>query len=225
MSLNNVIRCVLSLQRPVATVDPSSTRYSLGSALITPATEGRVYVTGCDGRAMSVTLTDGECLDGKEHFAPAEVVAKVGKKGKRAELNGQWLVDNKTLVAPTEGRYPKTSEVLPSFENRKPMMVINLDAELLANVQKSIGGEDRKGLTLIFIDGESAVAVEGQHGIGVVMPLSYRERSETYDDATARQVERYEAKRKEYVAAREGRDNSISDIVKPAEVAELVAAE
>ncbi len=180
--------------------DAESSRYSLGGIHISPG-EGGVWATATDGRHMAIVKYDGEA--DKPQLVPTDVLPT--RKGDlngnyNVTLNGRWEGDNGRFADTPTGRFPHACDVVPNL----PPGVIQLaiDPTYLSNLQKALNS-DQRGLTLFITppaegnnEVEHAVAVVGQHGIGIVMPLSgsgddrdkYDEQSSEYAKAF-RQVE------------------------------------
>lgn len=220
MATNEPIRARLNLQRPIATADKSAGRFVLNHALLTPCDEG-AYLASTDGKVAAVMLADGECPDGAEHLVPNEIIAKVPKKGKRTELNGQWLTDGKTLTPPVCGLFPAMQDVLPSLTATPPTFAVTLNAELLARLQQTISRDEdgSASVTLLFTAQGAPLVVVGSDGIGVVMPITRdaprtadgRKGIESTDQLIERVTERYTAVRNDYAKCRAGRARNIDD--------------
>ncbi|MCC7425234.1 MAG: hypothetical protein IT428_33605 [Planctomycetaceae bacterium] len=205
------IRAEVTIDRPLAQcTDQESTRYALSAVQIVPSSEkGKVWAAACDSRILALTKQEGR-TDGP-HLLPGQFAKPNGKGKTFASLNGQWTVSGKNakgipdgkparLAPETEGRFPRTEDVVPECNGGD--MVIGIDAALLANLATAIG--DNGKVELIIRGPNDAIAVMGTHGIGVAMPVSVNGQHETYSAAAARV-------RGEYNAMREAYRNDVTD--------------
>lgn len=159
-------------------VDRDSSRYAIGSALLTPIVgeSDRVFVTATDGRVCGIVEADGHA--DREQYIPYGVMP-TAKRGATLSLNGKWessagkFAD--TQCVEDSGRWPRAEGVFDDIE-METARVIELDAELLVRLANMIRG-DSKFITLMIPEHDKddgivmrGVPVVGDDGIGVIMP-------------------------------------------------------
>lgn len=176
--------------------DPNSSRYTLGNLQATPIDSERVFVTASNGRHLAIVRAFGR-LD-QERLIPAAVLPKkkIKKGGHKITLNGRWENSDGKFAADEDlGRFPQTADIVPLREY-SDCVKVTLDAESLLALRDALN-TDQRGLTLYIKPDKagrvcSSIAVSGQHGIGVLMPLA--------EDKGA--DDRYDETRREYMAAK-----------------------
>jgi hypothetical protein len=191
------IRAELELTRPLAQCcDAQSTRYALSAVQVTPADAGNVWCAACDSRVLALVKQKGTA-DGP-HLLPGEFAKPVARGTVCASLNGQWTISGRNarglpdgkaarLVSEGEGRFPRAADVLPDVVG---CVQVGISGALLANLAKAIGNESGEFVLFIPLDGESlavkgAIGVKGEHGIGVIMPVSVGEPSVNQNEYAA----------------------------------------
>ena len=203
---NAVVRTRLDLAS-----DTESSRYALSAIQVVPSDEdGKVWLTATDGRILAAVETEGE-VD-QRRLMPVAVVKTTKSQrsqGLTVERNGRWeaATRNRTGVKiavgdDVKGRFPRCEEIIPEVRNAT---VLHLDGNLLHNLYLALGGEnDQRGITLFVPPAdektgivESAVAVLGEHGLGVIMPLNPCSNRDDKD----RERKRYEEHAQRYIAA------------------------
>lgn len=215
-----------------ACTDTGSLRYALANVCVSPSGEDeQVWLSATDGRCFAAVRTTGHVqgdedpvdaqhsMEGKQLCPPAIIEATFD--GGLAVLNGQWQATKPAkkgrkqqadaiLTAPVvEGRFPRCNDVVPAYTATDEVLVLAIDAKLLARVAQAVGTDegDHKPITLIVpipterdAEGgiftgpgskacEGPIAVLGKFGIGVIMPCS---------SETEQTFERYTALRKDY---------------------------
>jgi hypothetical protein len=173
-------------------VDPASTRYALGNALVTPIPDRNdtCLATTCDGRIMAIVECDG--ATDREYLVPGDLLpAKKNADPRQCELNGHWtatplrhnvLRKAEAVVAkrvdPAQ-RFPSgqgMGQCIP-YIDPKSVRLVTIDPALLQQLADCLNDPNTKGITLVVPKPkkgrqvESSIGVIGDAGIGVIMPL------------------------------------------------------
>lgn len=162
--------------------DSGSISYAINSVRMIREsnTEATLYAT--DGRCMAATNVAAEHIDAN-HAAeeiPTEAIPKRANTSKRnyrlLSLNGRWENGNNKIVDAVHGagRFPRIGKVLPDISDHS---MVTIDCKLLAQIAAAITNVgDEQLITLCVQDSESAIAVIGANGVGVLMPCSQYEK-------------------------------------------------
>ena len=168
----------LQIDRNVgACCDSESTRCSIGNVRLHDQW-GQVYATATNGKCLTVCPLEGK-ID-EPCLMPADAVPTV-KAGGQVIGNGEWRTrtgTKKIKERVTEGaidgsRFPHVRKVLEVADKTAPVAIV-IDPSLLAKMGKALTDEEKPGLTLLIRpdDVDGPIRVIGEHGIGVLMPMS-----------------------------------------------------
>jgi len=159
----------------------NASRYILNSVRIEKTGE-QAQAIATDGRIMAIVPVQLEDGDKEEAIVSPKAFATARKScGKlvdaRIELNGNAKVTNgieDQSFGYIEGNYPNWKQVLP--KDYKKSLKVSLDAKLLLNLWKAIGGEAASSNRInLEIDTQSdhnpiKVTTEGD-GLGIIMRI------------------------------------------------------
>jgi len=126
--------------------DTKSTRYALGSVLVTPKAgcDDACYVAATDCRGLTIVECTGT--------VPDEVLIPAVTRSSDGEMPGE---------------FPDVQNFIPEATTHSH---VTLDSQILRRIAKAIGSENRR-VTLLFLDDPTKpVLLLGEHGIGVLMP-------------------------------------------------------
>lgn len=205
-----------------AVCDTESTRYALGGVHVMPTgEENEVYLSATDGRCLAIVKADGHVDDydvKNPPIVPASIFPKSAKErralqfdpdaacSKDVRLNGsgKWETPYDRTADVVEGRFPRCHEVIPYASGTT--MVVTLDVPILKKLHDALTEDGTRGIDLLFTVPEQvqggphrysdAVCVQGNRGIGVIMPLYMHDKTAPGQGAHE-QFERY---RQEYAA-------------------------
>lgn len=159
--------------------DEENTRYALASVRLVRKSETDAILCASDGRIAACVKAHADKIadDVVIQNIPRDIIprTKATRRNPRTvSLNGRWESRNKFTEAQREtelGRFPKMfGDVFPNAS--KDELAVRLDACLLHRLADSItSAGENKMITLVIRDDESAIAVIGANGIGVIMPL------------------------------------------------------
>lgn len=176
------IRATVTIDRPLSPCcDVTATRYALSAIRVLPRDDESVFCFATDGKILAIAAQRGNasapCL------LPSSLAKVSSKTSSRALLNGTWNAETGRMIgdkfradgsparsaSEPEGRFPNASYILPIVEENN--RVVSIDAHLLKKLADAIGDNGRINL-ILSDDPAKPIAVDGEHGIGVIMPLS-----------------------------------------------------
>jgi len=165
-----------------AAASDDATRYILNSVRVERVDDGALAIA-TDGKIMAIVPVELEESDKHEAIIPPKAFAAARKAcGKhRAEacmqLNGSAKVtsaEGEQSFGYIDGNYPNWKHVLPG--DYKDSLKVSLDAKLLLNLWKAIGGETSSNNRInLEIDTKNdtnpiKITTEGD-GKGIIMPI------------------------------------------------------
>ena len=165
-----------------AAASDDAARYIINSVRVEKAHTGALAIA-TDGKIMALVPVELEEGDKHEAIIPPKAFAAARKAcGKHRvdacmQLNGSAKVssaEGEQSFGYIEGNYPNWRQVLPS--DYKNSLKVSLDAKLLLNLWKAIGGESASNNRInLEIDTKNdmnpiKVTTEGE-GSGIIMPI------------------------------------------------------
>jgi len=159
----------------------------MGNVQLLPGNNGSDFIVATNGKAccwIPVTRGTTQELPGRLPIA-AKIIP--GRKNKRLiatdddSSNGEmtWRDTNKpdkTATVSTEGKFPKTKDIIPTWEATK---LLTIDAKLLLELALAVNDASGDKSTVVTLDisnvdqdNPSSIPVVGDTGIGVIMPFA-----------------------------------------------------
>jgi hypothetical protein len=154
-----------------ACTDAESSRYALSAVKAIPKTGGVAWIVATDGRCLSVTPVDGTCDE--TTLIPADVI-----KGPLPVIvkcvNGEWRNNRGRIAPPPAGKFP---DIAKTFEqvacaSIKGRTSIAFNPRLATAIRNAVQESDLQAASMYIADDQSAIAVLGLDGFGLLMPMA-----------------------------------------------------
>ena len=161
-------------------IDKTGTsRYALDQALIDITADG-CWLSATDGKCAAIIPVKVDDVDQTvhcQHRIPFAVLPTV-KTGDTLTHNGQWQ-SRRGKFAPlvdmeNANNFPPMKEILPDIDSGYDT-IVTIDAKRLLDLARAVNTSGREipdAVTLFFKSGKKPLAVLGNVGIGVIMPVS-----------------------------------------------------
>lgn len=196
------------------------------------AINGVSVLAAADGKSGMFEVTDGkmgaikpiqdlsvEPGAPRNVIAPAKLFGKI-KKGDNgmAMLNGEWRRGN-NIFQPEEGVFPPLDAVIPegvaNDTTAGAIQWIGIDANLLADLAKALGGDsDNGGKVFVGIRSPTKpilVTDAGQSGVGILMPVGLSDSKKDHKTAALEIAARYDSLAAQYRELAKGRKEVVAE--------------